>query len=102
MEQEGQFGLGLGVAGQQQFAAVGGRDMEIDHLHGGELFDDATRRQAGGQRMQPPGERDVEAIGEEGDKDVRLDARLVLVKDRADGEVAPCLRIRPVFYSWFY
>jgi hypothetical protein len=34
----------------------------------------------------------VEAVGEEGDEDMRLDARLVLVKDRPDGEVAPCLR----------
>jgi hypothetical protein len=30
----------------------------------------------------------VEAIGEKGDEDARLDARLVLVKDRPDGEVA--------------
>jgi hypothetical protein len=30
----------------------------------------------------------MEAVGEEGDKDMRLDALLVLVKDRADGEVA--------------
>jgi hypothetical protein len=34
----------------------------------------------------------VEAVGEEGDEDMRLDARLVLVKDRPDGEVAPRLR----------
>jgi hypothetical protein len=35
--------------------------------------------------MQPPAERDVEAVGEEGDENIRLDARLVLVKDRPDG-----------------
>ena len=38
--------------------------------------------------MEAAAKRDVEAIGEEGDEDMRLDARLVLVKDRADGEVA--------------
>ena len=30
----------------------------------------------------------MEAIGEEGDEDMRLDARCILVKDRPDGEVA--------------
>jgi hypothetical protein len=30
---------------------------------------------------------DVQAVGEEGDKDVRFDAPLVLMKDRPDGEV---------------
>ena len=38
--------------------------------------------------MQPPSERDVEAVGEKSDKDMRLDARLVLMKDRANGEIA--------------
>src|ERR1700751_3711293 len=87
MEQQFQFGLRLGVAGQQQLAAVSGGNVQINHLHGGELFDGAARRQTGGQRMEPAAERDVEAIGEEGDKDMRLDAHLVLMKDRANGEI---------------
>ena len=66
--------------------------MQVDHLHGGELFDDAARRQAWRQGVQAAAERDVEAIGEEGDEDMRLYARLVLVKDRPNGEIAPCLR----------
>src|ERR1700759_408490 len=88
MEQQFQFGLWLGVAGQQRLAAISGGNVQINHLHGGELFDGAARRQTGGQRMEPAAERDVEAIGEEGDKDMRLVARLILVKDRPDGEVA--------------
>src|SRR5260370_28684504 len=61
--------------------------MQVDHLHGGELFDDAARREAWRQGVEAAAERDVEAIGEEGDEDMRLDPRLVLVKDRPDGEV---------------
>ena len=42
--------------------------------------------------MQAPRQSDVQAVGQEDDEDVRLDARLELVKDRPDCEVAPRLR----------
>ena len=87
VDEEGEFRLWLGVTGQEQLAAVGDRDVQVNHLHGGELFDGAAWRQAEGQRVEPPVERDVETLSQEGDKDVRLDARLVLVKDRPNGEV---------------
>src|SRR5260370_6657887 len=48
----------------------------------------AERRQPWRQRMQAPRQSDVQAVGQEGDEDVRLDARLELVKDRPDCEVA--------------
>src|SRR5690349_22511389 len=38
--------------------------------------------------MQAPRESDVQAIGQKGNEDVRLDASLELVKDRPDREVA--------------
>ena len=38
--------------------------------------------------MQAPRASDVQAIGQKGDEDVRLDASLELVKDRPDREVA--------------
>src|SRR6202049_3713649 len=88
IEQEREFGFWFGVAGQQQLSAVGRRDMQINHLHGGELFDGAARHEARRQGMEAPAECDMEAIGEEGDEDMRLDARCILVKDRPDGEVA--------------
>ena len=47
-----------------------------------------ARRQAWRQGVQAAAERDVEAVGEEGNEDMRLDARLVLMKDRPDGKVA--------------
>jgi hypothetical protein len=48
----------------------------------------AERRQPWRQRMQAPRQSDVQAVGQEGDEDVRLGARLELVKDRPDCEVA--------------
>ena len=88
IQQEAELGFGLGIAGEQQLAAVGGRQVNIDHLHGGELLQHAARRQPGRQRVQAPRKSDVQAIGQEGDEDVRLDAGLELVKDRPDGKVA--------------
>src|ERR1700720_4639177 len=38
--------------------------------------------------MQAPRQSDVQAVGQEGDEDVRLNAPLELVKDRSDCEVA--------------
>ena len=51
IQQEAELGFGLGIAGEQQLAAVGGRQVDIDHLHGGELFQHAARCQPGRQRM---------------------------------------------------
>src|SRR6516225_6318886 len=58
VEQQYEFGFRLSVAGEQQFAAIGGRQVEVDHLHGGELLDGAPWR--AGQtlsraRCQPAG-----------------------------------------------
>ena len=92
IQQEAELGFGLGIAGEQQLAAVGCRQVNIDHLHGGELLQHAARRQSRRQRVQAPRQRDVQAISQEGNKDVGLDARLELVKDRSDCEVAPRLR----------
>jgi hypothetical protein len=56
--------------------------MHIEHLHSGELVEDGARREAGSERFEPGAQRDVEAIGQEGDEDVRLDAVLKLMIDR--------------------
>jgi hypothetical protein len=62
--------------------------MDIDHLDGGELFERASRGQAGSQGVQAAAQSDVQAVGEKGDEDVGFDPLLVLVEDRSDGEVA--------------
>src|SRR5260370_11019107 len=76
----------------KQFAAVGGRDVHIDQLHRRELLDDAARGEPRRQCMQPSRQSGVQAIGQEGDEDMRFDPGLVLMEDRPDGEVAPRLR----------
>ena len=88
VQQQRQLGLRLGVAGEDQLAAVGGRDVHIDHLHGGELLDHAARRQPRRQGVQSSIQRDVQAIGEEGDEDMCLDASLELMEDGTDGQIA--------------
>ena len=76
------------MAGEHQLAAISSRQMHVDHLHGRKLLQHAARRQPRRQRMQAPRERDMQAIGQEGNEDVGLDAGLELVKDRPDGKVA--------------
>ena len=78
----------MGVTGQHQHATIGGGDVHVDHLHGGELLQGSARAEAWGICVQLPAEGDMQAIGEEGDEDVRLDALLMLVVDGADGQIA--------------
>jgi hypothetical protein len=40
------------IAGEQQLTTVGGRQVDVDHLHGGKLFQHAARRQPRRQRVQ--------------------------------------------------
>ena len=66
----------------------GGGWHDIDHLHRRELLDDAARGEPRRQCMQPPRQSGVQAIGQEGDEDMRFDPGLVLMEDRPDGEIA--------------
>jgi hypothetical protein len=88
VDQELEFGLGMGVAGEPDLATVGGRQMNIDHLNGGELFERAARSEPGRQSMKPTGQRDLHAISQERDKDVSFDPLFVLMEDRTDRQVA--------------
>jgi hypothetical protein len=47
-----EFRLGLGVASQPQLPPVGRRQMNIDHLHGGEFLQGTARGQSRRQGMQ--------------------------------------------------
>src|SRR5580704_137286 len=66
-----------------QGAAVGGREMHVEHLDSCELVEHGSRREARRQRLEPGAQGDVQAVGQEGDEDVRLDAVLELMVDRA-------------------
>ena len=62
--QELLLGVQFGVAGQDQSAAVGGWEVDVEHLDGGELVEHGSRREAGGQRLKLGAQRDVKAIGQ--------------------------------------
>ena len=72
----------LGVAAQDQGTPVGGGEMNIEHLDAGELVEYGARCEPGRQWLESRPQGDVQAIGHEGDKDVRFDAVLELVVDR--------------------
>jgi hypothetical protein len=61
--------------------------MDIDHLHGGELFQDTTRGQPGHEGMKAALERDLQAVGQERDEDMSLNPTLVLMEDRTDRQI---------------
>ncbi len=88
LQQDLLVAVGLGIARQDDVAPVGGRQVDVDHLHGLEFFEDGSRGEAGRQGAQAPLEGDLQAVGDEGDKDVGLDAVVELVVDRPDREAA--------------
>ena len=59
VDQELQLGFRLGVTGEHEFASVGSREMNVDHLDGRELFEGAARSEPRRQGMQTALQRDV-------------------------------------------
>ncbi len=76
------------VAGEDQFTTVSGGQMQVDHLEGGNLLQDRARCQPRRERPQPLFERYLQAVGDEGDEDMRLDAIITLVVDGAYRQIA--------------
>ena len=67
------IGIEFCIASENQCAAVGGREVHIQHLDGSELVEHGLGSEAACQRFEPGAQRDVQTIGHEGDEDVRLD-----------------------------
>ena len=88
VEEQAKLRLGFGGAGKDDLAPVGGGQMHVDHLNGGELRERASGGEAGREAVQAAGQGDLEAVGEEGDEDMGFDAPFVVMEDRADREVA--------------
>jgi hypothetical protein len=86
--QQLQLGLGLGVAGQHDLAPVVRRQMDVDHLDAGELFQPTARGQSWREGVEPARQGDLQGISEEGDEDMGFDSAFVVMEDRADREVA--------------
>src|SRR6266700_4229391 len=83
------------MAAQDQGAAIGGGEVDVEHLDGGEDIEHGSWGEAGGHGPESGAERDVQAIGQEGDKDVGFDALLQLMMDRAQLQIVlQCLERR--------
>ena len=61
--------------------------MDIHHPHRRELLQHGARRQSRRARSGEVLQGDVQAVGDEGDEDVRFDPLLALMEDRPQGEV---------------
>ena len=61
--------------------------MNVDHLDGSELFERTACGQSGRQGMKATRQRDLHAVSQEGDEDVGLDPRFVLMEHRADRQI---------------
>ena len=57
-EQKGDVAAGLGMPDQEQFAGIGGRHDDIEHLHRGEFFEDRAGHQAAGYPAELLAQRD--------------------------------------------
>src|SRR6202158_5063282 len=75
------------LTAEDQGAAVGSREMHVEHLDGGELVEHGPGGEAGGERLEPCAQRDVQTVSQEGDEDVRLDTVLELMVDRAQVQI---------------
>ena len=84
MQQQLVVACGLGVARQRQMPPVRGRQMDIDHLQGGELLQDGPRRQSRRAWSSQVFQGHIQTVGDEGEEDVRLDPILALMEDRSD------------------
>ena len=80
------IGVGLGVTAQDQGPAIGGGKLYVEHLDGGKLIEHGTSSQPTCQRLKPRPQRDMQAIGDKGNKDVRFDAILKLMINRTQFE----------------
>jgi hypothetical protein len=61
--------------------------MNIEHLDAGELVEHGSRCEPRRQWLESCPQGDVQARGHEGDKDVRVDAALELMVNRAQLEI---------------
>src|SRR6516225_1404879 len=76
------IGIELRVAAEDQRAPVRCGEVDIEHLDSSEFVEDGSRSEAARERPQPRPQGDVQAIGQERDEDVRLDAADQLMVDR--------------------
>src|SRR6516164_9542954 len=81
------FGFGLGVARQDNCASVGGRQMNIDHLHAFELFQYSARGKARSQFVESATQSHIQAVSDKGHEDFTVNPFLELMKNGTDGQI---------------
>ena len=64
--------LGLGVTGQNQPATVERGDPDLHHLDGGQLLQNGRGGQSRGVNHQPVFQRDLQAVSQEGVRDIKV------------------------------
>jgi len=77
------IGVGLGVTAQDQSPSIGGGKLYVEHLDGSKFIEHGASRQSTRHKPKPRPQRNLQAIGDEGNKDVCFDAALELVIDWA-------------------
>jgi len=65
LEQKQEVFFGLGVTGENDFAAVGCGEVDVEHLHGGELFEHGPWSQTAGEGFEAGLEGDLQTVGQE-------------------------------------
>ena len=86
VEQHLRVGVRLRVSGQNQPAAVGGGNADIDHLNRGQFFQHGRGRESGGMRQHVMLQRDLKTVGQKRNQNVRVGAMFELMMDRADAQ----------------
>ena len=75
------------VAAHDECATISRGELHVEHLYGSELVEHGAWREAWSQGFELRSQRDVKAIGNERNEDVRLDALLELMEDRAQLQI---------------
>ena len=70
LEQKQEVFFRLGVTGEDDFEAVCCGEVDVEHLHGGELFEHGSWSQTAGAGFEAGLESDLQAVRQERDKDV--------------------------------
>ena len=75
----------LGVTDEDEFSIVGGGEMDVHELDLPEFLQDLPDRQSRCPDTQLVTQRDLHAVSQEADENVRLNPPLQLMKDGPDG-----------------
>ena len=78
----------FGISGEDKLAAVGGREMHIEHLQGAELIQCLAGSKARCFEPKSVLQDDLNAVSDERDEDVGFDAVFALVIDRPHRQIA--------------